>query len=149
MDLQHRGRKWCSIPLDFRADLILKSAKMTEIDRISLVLLSIHINWEGKSNVLPISVISADLRIKSARKSSGMEHHLRLKCCKCFSRAMQLCFVTFAVFLDGLFEGSDVSKRAEEKNDDISLIFYRRNLQKKPQGSAWQSKSRFSNGGIW
>ena len=78
--LQHRGRKWCSIPLDFRADLILKSAKMTEIDRISLVLLSIHINWEGKSNVLPISVISADLRIKSARKSSGMEHHLRPLC---------------------------------------------------------------------
>ena len=55
---------------------------------------------------------------------------------KCFSRSMQLCFVTFAVFLDGLFEGSDVSKRAQEKNDDISLIFYRRNLQKKPQGSA-------------
>ena len=50
---------------------------------------------------------------------------------------MQPCFVTFAVFLDGLFEGSDVSKRAQEKNDDISLIFYRRNLQKKPQGSAW------------
>ena len=80
--LQHKGRKWCSIPLDFRADLILKSAEMTNIDRISLVLLSIHINWEGETNVLPISVISADLRINSARKSSGMEHHLRPMCFK-------------------------------------------------------------------
>ena len=78
--LQHRGRKWCSIPLDFRADLILKSAEMTEIERIPLVLLSIHINWEGETNILPISVISADLRINSARKSSGMEHHLRPMC---------------------------------------------------------------------
>ena len=42
--LQHIRRKWRSIPLDFRADLILKLAEMTEIDRISLVLLSIHIN---------------------------------------------------------------------------------------------------------
>ena len=78
--LKHIGRKWCSIPLDFRAELILKSAEMTEIGK-TLVSPSQLICMDSKTrDILSISVISADLRIKSARKSSGMEHHLRLMC---------------------------------------------------------------------
>ena len=79
--LKHIGRKWCSIPLDFRAELILKSAEMTEIGK-TLVSPSQLICMDSKTrDILSISVISADLRIKSARKSSGMEHHLRPLCC--------------------------------------------------------------------
>ena len=69
--LKHKGRKWCSIPLDFRADLILKSAEMTEIGR-TLLFPSQLICMDSKTReILSISVILADLRIKSARKSSA------------------------------------------------------------------------------
>ena len=112
-------------------------------------------NWDAKADLDLVTDLANLANLLSPPEKAGNKKWedkvsrrlLKLtRGAKCFSRAMQLCFVTFAVFLDGLFEGSDVSKRAKEKNDDISLIFYRRNLQKKPQGSAWQSKSRFSNG---
>ena len=55
---------------------------MTEIAR-TLLFPSQLICMDSKTrDILSISVISADLRIKSARKSSGMEHHLRPLCCK-------------------------------------------------------------------
>ena len=54
---------------------------MTEIGR-TLLFPSQLICMDSKTrDILSISVISADLRIKSARKSSGMEHHLRPLCC--------------------------------------------------------------------
>ena len=90
--LQHIGRKWCSIPLDFRAELILKSAEMTEIGK-TLVSPSQLICMDSKTrDILSISVISADLRIKSARKSSGMEHHLRPLCCRNFQALVSVRF---------------------------------------------------------
>ena len=79
--LKHIGRKWCSIPLHFRAELILKSAEMTEIGRTLLFPSQLMCMDSKTRDILSISVILADLRIKSARKSSGMEHHLRPLCC--------------------------------------------------------------------
>ena len=43
--------------------LISKSAKMTQFGRISLVLLSMHVIWAGKSNILSIPAILAHLEI--------------------------------------------------------------------------------------
>ena len=102
--LKHIGRKWCSIPLDFRAELILKSAEMTEIGK-TLVSPSQLICMDSKTrDILSISVISADLRIKSARKSSGMEHHLRPLCCSIhvyfISGRRRVCCVNIWIFMD-------------------------------------------------
>ena len=62
---------------------------MTEIGK-TLVSPSQLICMDSKTrDILSISVISADLRIKSARKSSGMEHHLRPLCCSLDGGALQ------------------------------------------------------------
>ena len=53
---------------------------MTDIGR-TLLFPSQMICMDSKTrDILSIYVISADLRINSARKFSGMEHHLRLMC---------------------------------------------------------------------
>ena len=55
---------------------------MTEIGRTLLFPSQLMCMDSKTRDILSISVILADLRIKSARKSSGMEHHLRPLCCR-------------------------------------------------------------------
>jgi len=46
--------------------------------------------------------------------------------------------LTFSLFLDGLFESSDVPEGAEEEDNNVSLILDWTNLKKKPKRSSWK-----------
>ena len=48
----------------------------------SLTLLSMHVIWKGKGNVLPISIILADLEINLDENSGAKQHKLYYMCFK-------------------------------------------------------------------
>ena len=74
---------------------------MTEIGK-TLVSPSQLICMDSKTrDILSLSVISANLRIKSARKSSGMERHLRLMWCSINLKAENVSGMTQSFFKYG------------------------------------------------
>ena len=78
--LKHIKYNLCCFAPEFSSKLISKSAKIPGIGMTSLTLLSMHVIWKGKGNVLPISIILADLEINLDENSGVKQHKLYYMC---------------------------------------------------------------------